>query len=122
MATKGSDPSNVRRGGASLLREVYAELYASLGQIYSPREILIAAQKIIDIHALEYSSQQYDESLHHATEYSSAVDLMIRHHPWKVSGLERRCDNLADERFNADEIATRQLKRYYNPDKYLHRG
>lgn len=122
MAGIKSKSSKVGRSGPSLLREVYAELYAVLGQIYSPREILIAAQKIIDINALEYFDQQYQESPHYSTDYSKAVDLMIRYHPWKVFRIEQRCDDLADERFSADEFARMDLKKYYNPDKYLHRG
>lgn len=111
-----------RSKGMALLREVYAELYEVLGQLYSPREILIAAQKIIDIHSSEYSDQIYEESPHYATEYSRSVDSMIAIHPWSVLQLEFRCDNLGDERLSYDDSSLLRLKRYYNPDTYLHRG
>lgn len=108
--------------GATLLRDVYAELYASLGQIYSPREILIAAQRIIDIHSLEYSDELYQEGSHSDTEYSKPVDLMILNRPWSVLRLEQRCDNLEDQRFESNNHGRYKLKRFYNPDVYLHRG
>ena len=76
-----------RSKGMALLREVYAELYEVLGQLYSPREILIAAQKLIDIYSAEYSDQIYEGSPHYATEYSRPVDNMIEIHPWSVLHL-----------------------------------
>lgn len=118
----GKKGTAVRARGFALLRQVYAELFAQLGDIYSPSELLIAAQTLIDVSSDEYITQTYQDALSYPGYYSFAVDTMISQRPWLLLSNELRCDNLGDDRFAADENLKSRLSRLHNPDRYFHRG
>jgi hypothetical protein len=107
-----------RARGLELLKQVYAELHWSLGDVYSPAELLRAAQSLIDVSNSEYSSKTYQDGVHYPGYYSYAVDTMIEQNPWAVFANEGRADNLDDDRFAANWNAVQRLLRLYNPDAY----
>lgn len=118
----GNKEKSNRARGLALLRQVYAELFAQLGDIYSPAELLVAAQTLIDVSSDEYTSKTYQDTLAYPGYYSYSVDMMISERPWFLLANEMRCDNLGDDRFAADENLKNRLRRFHNPDRYFHRG
>lgn len=96
--------------GVELLRQVYAELYACLGDVYSSVELLRAAQSLIDLRNQEYSAKTYQDELHYSGYYSHAVDSMIER-PWLLLENELGCDNLGDERLALNVQAQQRLRR-----------
>ena len=122
MIASGEIKGTRRARGLGLLRQVYAELYAQLGDEYSPLDLLRAAQALIDVTKSEYTSKSYQDGLHHPGYYSHAVDTMIGYQPWCLLENEQRCDNLGDERLEADFNVKQRLSSLYNPDRYYHRG
>lgn len=99
-----------RARGLELLRQVYAELHACLGDQYSSAELLKAAQSLIDIRNREYSTSTYQDIVHYAGYYSYSVDTMIER-PWLLLENEMRCDNLGDERLALNAYAQERLRR-----------
>lgn len=103
--------------GNSLLRAVYAELHLSLGQIFSQKDLLIAAQKFIDISKSEYAEGSFQDEIQYNGYYSRDVDYMITNQPWVVTEHEDNCTD-----FDEDGVWTRRsqdsrVKRYHNPDR-----
>lgn len=105
-----------------VLRRVYAELYLHLSEEYSPAELLLAAQTLIDVTDEEYGLKTYQDGVSHPGYFSYDVDSMIRNRPWVLLENESRCDNLDDERLALNSHAKHKLRSLYNPDKYYHRG
>ncbi len=111
MVASNKRQSRVAGGarGAELLRQVYAELYACLGQQYSPAELLKAAQGLIDLRNQEYTDRTYQEELHYSGYYSHAVDRMIER-PWLLLENEPRCEGVDDDLI-VDAYAQQRLRR-----------
>jgi hypothetical protein len=122
MANISNSVREGRSRGLDLLRSVYAELYAELGDTFSPGELLKAAQALIEVTRDEYSAKKYQDGVHHRGYYSHEVDTMVRENAWHLMWHERRCDNLGDERLESDQNSMRRLRELYYPDPYYHRG
>lgn len=108
--------------GSALLRAVYAELHLSLGELYSPKALLIAAQKLIAVSEEEYTSKLYQDEVRFSGYYTREVDLMIKNKPWSLLEYEPSSLELEDERIHEQSYSGIHLKRYHNPDRYFHRG
>lgn len=109
-------------GGNSLLRAVYAELQLSLGELFSPKDLLLAAQKLIDISKSEYADGSFQDEIPHNGYYTRDVDHMIKHHPWVVAEHEDNSTEFyEDENYRYRQFESR-VRHYHNPDRYYHRG
>lgn len=108
--------------GLQLLKQVYEELYAQLGDDFSTVELLQAAQTLIDVTNAEYAESSVDNDQHYAGYFSFSVDVMIGRSPWLVLDYEYGNDHLGDERFTMDFDAPNRIKRYYYIEPYVHRG
>ena len=121
MAFGGTKGRNSRTG-PGLLREVYAELQFALGSSFSPKELLIAAQKLIEISSAEYSDSTFQDGISYPGYYSRDVDFMINHQPWCLVEYECNCLDFDEERYRDGYRAQQKLRQYYYPDTYFHRG
>ena len=109
-------------GGNSLLRAVYAELHLSLGELFSPKDLLVAAQKLIDISTSEYSDSSFQDEIRHNGYYTRDVDHMIMNQPWVVAGHEDNCTEFYEDENDRHRQSESRVKRYHNPDRYFYRG
>lgn len=115
-------PINGGLRGSALLRAVYAELYLSLGELYSPKDLLIAAQKLIQISGEEYSDRTFQDEVHFSGYYTRDVDFMIKHRPWSIVEYEVGAVEFEEEERFSRFHSENRLKYYHNPDRYYHRG
>ena len=111
-----------RRGGLNLLRQVYDELYHQLGAEFSPAELLLASQTLIDVTKAEYGSESYQDGQLHPGYYSFDVDHMINNQHWWLLKVEQAAIDVNDDEISLPFGRPDALKKYYNPDVYLHRG
>ena len=79
--------------GLNLLQQIYAELYHELGEDYSPKELLSAAQHFIDAIQQEREVNEIG-SRHFAGYFSYDTDIIITNRPWLVYEYERRIHGL----------------------------
>ena len=121
MAFGGMNGKNSRTG-PGLLREVFAELQFALGGAYSPKELLIAAQKLIEISSAEYSDSTFQDGIRNPGYYSRDVDFMINHQPWCLVENECSCLDFDDDKYLDRYRAQQKLRHYHYPDTYFHRG
>ena len=110
MGSEVVEPTS-RPNGPEMLRQVYAELYRHLCDLYTPGEILLAAQKLIDVSNDEYSDPSYRSAAYHPNYYSYDVFSAISYQPWCLLEMESRCDNLGDERLADDHASLARLQR-----------
>ena len=111
-----------RRGGLNLLRQVYDELYHQLGDEFSPAELLLASQTLIDVTKAEYGLESYQDGQLHPGYYSFDVDHMINNQHWWLLKVEQAAIDVNDDEISLPFGRSDALKKYYNPDVYLHRG
>ena len=79
---RGVEAKNTRPRGFDILRRVYDELYTHLNDEFSPAELLLAAQTLIDVTNAEYVDSNLDNNQHHYGYFSYPVDTIMTKSPW----------------------------------------
>lgn len=110
-----------RRNDLALFRLVYAELEANAPDDVSPRELLMAAQTLIEITDEEYGLERYKERGWVANYFSRAVDKFISSAGWSLYLSERRIDNDCDVRVENDLKSMEMLHRLNKSSNFLDR-
>jgi hypothetical protein len=113
-----SSKNSPRARGLDLLRQVYDELYANLGDEFSAAELLQAAQTLIDVTNEEYGLSSYQDGQVHPGYYSFEVDKMLQAREWWILKTERSSDDSDDDIQHRDNENKARLRRYYTPDSF----
>jgi hypothetical protein len=113
-----SSKNSPRARGLDLLRQVYDELYANLGDEFSAAELLQAAQTLIDVTNEEYGLSTYQDAQVHPGYYSFEVDKMLQVREWWILKTERSAEDSDDDIHHRDNETKARLRRYYTPDSF----